>query len=68
MIILKINEIRKIAKKMDINSFGLSKIVLVRKVQEKEGNLQCFATERILDCPEEKCLWREDCLVLYERQ
>jgi len=63
---LKINEIRKIAKKMGINSFGLSKIVLIRKIQEKEGNFQCFATDRILNCPEDNCLWRDDCKILFK--
>ncbi len=64
---MKMNDIRKIAKKMGINSFGLSKIVLVRKIQEKEGNFQCFATERITDCPETECLWRDDCIKLFSK-
>ncbi len=59
---MKINEIRKMAKKMGINSFGLKKIEIIRKIQEKEGNIPCFATERVKDCNELNCLWREDCL------
>ncbi len=64
---MKMNEIRQIAKKMGINSFGLSKIVLVRKIQAQEGNFQCFATERISECEEKGCLWREDCKKLFAK-
>ncbi len=62
---MKMNDIRKIAKEKGINSFGLSKIVLVRKIQEREGNYQCFATERIRNCNEHDCLWLEDCKKLF---
>ena len=62
---MKINEIRKIAKKMGVNSFGLTKIEIVRKIQEKEGNFQCFATDRIKFCDEINCLWRDDCKKLF---
>jgi len=59
---MKMNEIRKIAKKMGINSFGKRKVDLIRLIQEKEGNIPCFATDRVNYCNELNCLWREDCL------
>ena len=59
---MKMNEIRKIAKKMGINSFGKKKVDLIRLIQEKEGNIPCFATDRVKYCNELNCLWREDCL------
>ena len=65
---MKINEIRKIAKRKKINSFGLSKIVLVRKIQAVEGNFQCFATDRVLDCNENNCLWLNDCKKLFSEK
>ena len=65
---MKMNDIRKMAKEKGINSFGLSKIVLVRKLQEKEGNFQCFATDRVKECNESHCLWLDDCKKLFSEK
>jgi len=59
---MKYQEIQKIAKGMGIKSFGLTKVDLIRKIQEVEGNISCFGTDRVSWCGEERCLWRPDCL------
>jgi len=57
---MKIQEIRKIAKKWGIDtSVRRSKKDLIRDIQTREGNTPCFRTKK--EC-ENDCLWKEDCL------
>ena len=59
---MRMSEIHKIAKKLGIKSFGKKKIDLIREIQEKEGNIPCFRTDRVNHCNEINCLWRDDCI------
>lgn len=59
---MKYQEIQKIAKGMGIKAFGLGKADLIRRIQEREGNIPCYGTDRVGWCGEEGCLWRPDCL------
>ena len=59
---MRMSEIHKIAKKLRIKSFGKKKVELIREIQEKEGNIACFATDRVNHCNEINCLWRDDCI------
>lgn len=61
---MKYQEIQKIAKRIGVKPFGLTKVDLVRKIQEMEGNISCYGTDRIAWCGEQGCLWRPDCLDL----
>ena len=65
---MKINEVRKIAKQMDINSYGMKKTYMIRAVQRTENNIECFGTERVEYCYEDTCLWRADCVSLNNNQ
>lgn len=58
---VKMNDIKAIAAKFDIKPGRMKKADLIRAIQDAEGNPQCFATDRILNCPETNCYWREDC-------
>lgn len=58
---MNINEVRKIAKTMGINSAKKKKADLVREIQQAEQNIACFGTDRFHDCGELDCLWRTDC-------
>lgn len=58
---MNMNDIKAIAAKFDIKAGRMKKVDLIRAIQEAEGNLQCFGTDRILNCPEMGCCWREDC-------
>lgn len=59
---MKYQEIQKIAKRLGIKAFGLTKVDLIRRIQEQEGNIPCYGTDRVGWCGEEACLWRPDCL------
>ena len=57
-----IQEIRDIARENGIKPGKMSKVILVRTIQEFEGNLACFATAMSNVCAQAGCLWRDDCL------
>ena len=58
---MKMNEVRVLAKKLGINSFGKSKMELIREIQRKEGHFDCFGTASAY-CDQEKCTFRSACL------
>ena len=59
---MKINDVRKIAKGMRINTYAMKKEDIIRAVQQSENNIGCFATERVEYGNEDKCSWWDDCL------
>jgi hypothetical protein len=58
---MKMQEIKEIAQSMDIASGKLKKSELIRVIQRKEGNMDCFDTGRAAHCGQPNCLWRPDC-------
>lgn len=58
--------IKEMAKNMGIRPGRLRKAELVRLIQKTEGNIPCFGTQRVENCGEENCLWREDCLKYWD--
>jgi hypothetical protein len=58
---MKMEEIRSIAKRHHIKPAHLSKVDLVRSIQSKEGNFDCFATAASGECDQYGCIWRKDC-------
>ncbi len=58
---MKINEVRSIAKKLELKTARLSKAAMILAIQEAEGNIQCFSKGIANDCQQLDCLWREDC-------
>ena len=63
---MKFNEIRKMAKGMQINTYRMKKTDIIRAIQKAENNIECYGTERIMHCNEDICLWRDDCLSFNE--
>ena len=61
---MNFNEIRKMARGMGINTYRMKKTDLVQEIQQAEGNIECYGTERVDYCNEDECLWRNDCLSL----
>ena len=59
------NEVRKIAKSMNINIHRMKKPDMIRAIQYAERNIPCFGTERVNNCHEAGCLWRADCMVAF---
>jgi hypothetical protein len=58
---VKMQEIRAMAKKMGINSFAKTKAELIREIQRKEGNFDCYGTAQDF-CDQEACSFRASCL------
>ncbi len=58
---MKMQEVRSIAKSLGINSFGKSKAELIKEIQRKQGNFDCYGTADDY-CDQEKCLFRGPCL------
>ena len=61
---MKFQDIRKMAKSMDIYTYRMKKTDIIRAIQGAENNIECYGTERIGSCDEQACLWRSDCLTL----
>ena len=59
---MKFQEIQKIAKKMNINTYRMKKADIVQAIQKKENNIECYGTNRVEYCGEEQCSWRSDCI------
>jgi hypothetical protein len=58
---MNMQEIRSLAKNFGIKTLRLSKIKLVRNIQQAEGNFDCFSTAVDAVCNRGDCLWRTDC-------
>ncbi len=59
--LMKMQEIRLLAKKMGINSFGKTKTELIREIQRKEGHFDCYGTATDY-CDQSECLFLSSCL------
>jgi hypothetical protein len=58
---MKMQDIRQMAKKLGINSFGKTKTDLIREIQRTEGYFDCYRTA-VDDCDQHECLFRPSCL------
>jgi len=58
---MKLNEIRKMAKRHGIESVGKTKADLIREIQVQEGNFDCFGTAMGY-CDQMSCCFRPICL------
>jgi hypothetical protein len=66
---MNFNELRKMAKRMGINTYRVKKPDIIRSIQRAESNIQCFGMQRVEYCCEHVCLWRADCVKLnHDRQ
>ena len=63
---MQFNEIRRIAKGWEINTYRMKKIDIIRNIQKAEKNMVCYGTSRVGYCNEEGCLWRSDCMACSE--
>jgi DNA-binding IscR family transcriptional regulator len=58
---MKLQEIKEIAQRLEIPVRKMSKAELIRAIQEKEANTQCFETGMASECGQDQCLWINDC-------
>ena len=59
--VMKLQEVKRIAKKMGLNTAKLTKDELIRAIQVEEGNVPCFGVGKAAECGQSVCLWREEC-------
>lgn len=64
---MKLDQIQTIAKLHGINSAKQSKTELIKSIQNKQGNFDCYATAYDGECDQEDCIWREDCFDAAQR-
>jgi hypothetical protein len=62
---MNFNHIRKMAKEMGINTYRMKKADVILAIQRAEHNIDCYGTERVRRCMEESCMWRGDCVALW---
>jgi hypothetical protein len=58
---MKMQEINAKAKGLGINPFGKTKASLIREIQRKEGNFDCFGTANGY-CDQPLCCFRSLCI------
>ncbi len=61
---MKFQEVKKLARSMDINTHRMKKAAIVLAIQRAESNIDCYGSERVGSCQEDACLWRSDCEAL----
>ncbi len=64
---MKMQDVKAKAKAMGISSFGKSKVELIREIQRKEGNFDCYG-RAVDDCDQSECCFRDSCLDQPKRQ
>ncbi len=64
---MNMQQIRYIASAKGINTSRLSKMELIRALQNREGNPVCFATDAEGKCDRYDCMWRADCLQMSQK-
>ncbi len=59
---MRLSEIEKKARTLGVkDTWQLSKKDLIKTIQRKEGNFDCFGTASNY-CDQMACSWRDDCL------
>jgi hypothetical protein len=59
---MKMHEVRALARSMGVKIGGLSKVEAIRKLQRAEGNFDCFGRAANGYCDQTGCLFHEECL------
>lgn len=60
---MRLSDIERKAKAMGINdTYKYSRRELIRTIQQKESNQECFAKRIRVTCGQMSCCWRGDCI------
>jgi hypothetical protein len=59
--IMKMQELREIAKKRGIKTANMKKTDIIRAIQRDESNADCYNTGNADKCGQMECLWKADC-------
>ena len=58
---MKMEDIKKKAKKLGINAGKMKKAELIHTIQRTEGNTPCYGHSNNGSCPYTNCCFRSDC-------
>ncbi len=59
---MRLSDVEKRARASGVtDTWKFSKKELIRLIQRKEGNTDCFADGRV-NCAEAACCWRSECM------
>ncbi len=58
---MKLEDVRGIARAHGIKPEHMFKTELIKMIQLREGNFDCYATAYAGECDQLACLWRKDC-------
>ncbi len=58
---MKMNEVQGLARSLGIKSSGKNKAELIKQIQRKQGNFDCFGSAEDY-CDQCNCLFRSSCL------
>ena len=58
---MKLQHIREMAQELEISTGKMKKSEIIRTIQRKEHNIDCFDTGNSSRCGQDTCLWQEDC-------
>ena len=64
---MKMVDILNKAKALGLKPNKMKKTGLIRSIQSAEGNVPCFRTGASAQCEQERCCWRDDCLIKFIR-
>ncbi len=64
---MNMQQIRIIARNINLKPGKMPKTTLIRSIQSNEGNFDCFATAVSGYCDQGGCIWRDDCLSLSQK-
>ncbi len=60
---MKVSEIRQKGRELGLTGLSaMRKADMIRAIQLKEGNSDCFGSPGRFDCLQFDCCWRSDCL------
>jgi len=65
---MNMQQIRTIARNINLKPGKMPKATLIRNIQASEGNFDCFASAVSGYCDQSGCIWRDDCLSLSQQK
>jgi len=65
---MNMQQIRTIARSINLKPGKMPKATLIRNIQTSEGNFDCFASAASGYCDQGGCIWRDDCLSLSQQK